>query len=390
MNLHESPDETAFRAEVRAWMAAHLHGQFEPLRFSNGLGDPSYDPTLAKRWERELARGGWIGLGWPAEAGGRAMPLGRQLIFHEEYVRCGGPGRIGHIGEQLLAPTLIDHGTPEQRARFLPGILGGTEYWAQGYSEPGAGSDLANVRTRARRDAASGDWVIDGQKVWTSWAHESDWIFVLARTEEGSQRHHGLTLLLAPLRQSGITIRPIRQMTGGAEFNEVFFEGARTEAALHLGPVGQGWKVAMALLGYERGVSTLGQQAHFRHELGLVVEAARANGAARDPLLRQRLAQAGIGLATLRFHALRVLGDAAGASSLAAYTSKYAWSNWRRDLGRLAMDVLGADADVVREGDVRAERLRLLWLAGRSDTIYAGTNEIQLNLIAERGLGMPR
>ena len=389
MNLDESAQEGEFRAEVQEWMREYLHGKFEPLRGCHGPGTPGFDVALAKQWEQALAAAGWVGIGWPQAAGGADLSLGQQIIFHEEYVRGGGPGRLGHIGEQLLAPTLIDHGTPAQKTRFLPGIRAGTEYWAQGYSEPGAGSDLANVRTRARRDAASGEWVIDGQKVWTSWAQEADWIFVLARSEEGSTRHHGLTLLLVPLRQPGIEMRPIRQMTGSAEFNEVFFDGARTEGSLHLGEPGNGWKVAMALLGYERGVSTLGQQAQFRHELELVVAAARANGTARDPLLRQRIAQAAMDLATLRFHALRQLGAATGVMSREAWTAKYAWSNWRRDLGRLAIDVLGMAGDVV-DGDANRARLQQLWLGSRADTIYAGTNEIQLNLIAERALGMPR
>lgn len=389
MNLKESPEEREFRAKVQAWMHAHLRDEFEPLRGCHSPGTPGFDAALAKRWEQALAAAGWVGIGWPNEAGGADLSLGRQMIFHEEYVRGGGPGRLGHIGEQLLAPTLIDHGTPAQRARFLPGIRAGTEYWAQGYSEPSAGSDLANVHTRAQLDAASGEWVIDGQKMWTSWAQEADWIFVLVRSEEGSTRHHGLTLLLVPLHQDGITIRPIREMTGGAEFNEVFFDGARTEGSLHLGAPGQGWKVAMALLGYERGVSTLGQQAQFRHELELVIATARANGAACDPVLCQRIAQAAMGLSTLRFHALRQLGAAAGTMPRGAWTAKYTWSNWRRDLGRLAIDVLGATGDVI-DGNSDHARLQQLWLASRSDTIYAGTNEIQLNLIAERALGMPR
>lgn len=387
MNLCESEQEKAFREEVRAWMRAHLCGVFQPLHGCDRAGVEGFDVGLSKRWEKELAEAGWIGIGWPRAAGGRALPLGLQMIFHEEYVCEGGPGRLSHIGEQLLAPTLIDHGTPELKARFLPGILAGTEYWAQGYSEPGAGSDLAAVRTRARRDEASGEWIIDGHKVWTSWAREADWIFVLARSEEDSVRREGLTLFLVPLHQDGIEIRPIRQMTGDAEFNEIFFDGARTEGSLHLGALGDGWKVAMSLLGYERGVSTLGQQAHFRHELDLVIRAARANGSVRDPLLRDRIARAAMGLATLRFHALRVLGG--DHASRAAYTYKFAWSNWRRDLGRLAMDVLGAAGDVV-DGDPDVARLQQLWLSSCADTIYAGTNEIQLNLMAERALGMPR
>lgn len=387
MNLQETDTEKTFRASVRDWMAAHLQGDFAPLRHASGLGSPGYDCALAKRWEQELALGGWTGLGWPREHGGRALPLAQQVIFHEEYVRCGGPGRLGHIGETLLAPTLMAYGTPELQARFLPGILAGETYWAQGYSEPGAGSDLAAVRTRARTDPDTGEWVIDGQKVWTSWAHESDWIFVLARCESGSVRHKGLVLLLVPLRQAGVEIRPIRQITGDAEFNEVFLDGARTEGALHLGAPGQGWAVAMYLLGCERGASTLGQQAHFKHELEQVIAAARQSGAARDPLLRQRMAHAALGLQTLRSHALRTAGD--GAPARAASISKYLWSNWRRALGELAMDVLGSQADI-DAGDPLHAALQRLWLVSRADTIYAGSNEIQLNLMAERALQMPR
>ena len=387
MNLQETETEKTFRASVRSWMADHLRGDFEPLRHAHGLGAPGYEPALAKCWEQQLAVGGWTGLGWPRQHGGRELPLAQQVIFHEEYVRCGGPGRLGHIGETLLAPTLMAHGSPELQARFLHGILAGQTYWAQGYSEPGAGSDLAAVRTRARIDPDSGDWVIDGQKVWTSWAQESDWIFVLARCEPGSVRHKGLVLLLVPLHQPGVTLRPIRQITGGAEFNEVFLDGARTEGALHLGAPGQGWAVAMYLLGCERGASTLGQQAHFKSELEQVIAAARRNGAARDPLLRQRIAHAALGLQTLRSHALRTSSDEAPPRAVSI--GKYLWSNWRRSLGELAMDVLGADGDI-QAGNPLHDALQHLWLESRSDTIYAGSNEIQLNMMAERALQMPR
>ena len=387
MNLQETETEKNFRASVRGWMGEHLRGEFEPLRHAHGLGAPGYEPALAKRWEQQLAAGGWTGLGWPRQHGGRELPLAQQVIFHEEYVRCGGPGRLGHIGETLLAPTLMAHGSPELQARFLPGILAGQTYWAQGYSEPSAGSDLAAVRTRARIDPDSGEWVIDGQKVWTSWAQESDWIFVLARCEPGSIRHKGLVLLLVPLNQPGVTLRPIRQITGEAEFNEVFLDGARTEGALHLGAPGQGWAVAMYLLGCERGASTLGQQAHFKSELEQVIAVARRNGAARDPLLRQRIAHAALGLQTLRSHALRTSAD--DAPPRAVSIGKYLWSNWRRSLGELAMDVLGADGDVAIDDALRPA-LQRLWLVSRADTIYAGSNEIQLNMMAERALQMPR
>lgn len=392
MKMQESEINEAFRAEVREWMAQHLTGKFAPLKHASGLGAEGYDAELAKEWEQELAKGGWTGLGWEARYGGRNAPLAQQVIFHEEYVRCGGPGRIGHIGETLLAPTLMAFGTPEQKQRFLPGILAGTDYWAQGYSEPGAGSDLAGIRTKAHRDAGTGEWVINGQKVWTSWAHESEWVFVLARTDEtgastASPRHAGMVLLLVPIKQAGVEVRPIRQITGTSEFNEVFFDGARTEGALHLGPVGDGWKVAMYLLGCERGASTLGQQAHFRYELDLIIDLAKRNGAARDPLIRQRLAKADMGLQTLRAHALRSSDESTPLR--VASVSKYAWSNWHRDLGELAMDVLGEQGErVLKESALAA--LQQLWLVSRADTIYAGTNEIQMNLMAERALGMPR
>jgi acyl-CoA dehydrogenase len=405
----EAPADGAaqIRRDIRSWLNEALQGSFAALKGLHGPGEPGFDPDQARAWEQALAAGGWTAVGWLREHGGRGWSLAEQVAFHEEYASAGGPGRLGHIGEQLLAPTLLMHGTPEQQARFLPPIREGREFWAQGYSEPGAGSDLAAVRTRARLE--DGQWIIDGQKVWTSWAHLSDWIFVLARTEPGSQRHQGLTLLLVPLRQPGIEVRPIRQITGHAEFNEVFFDGARTEAALHLGPVGQGWRVAMDLLQVERGVSTLGQQAHFRQELDAVLAVAQRNGAAQDPVLRRRLARTALGLDTLRCNALRVLAQDAGAQASgqtaatsgmpaaggqtapqrAAFIAKYAWSNWRRDLGELAMDVLGVQG-LVDGDDEDVARLQRLWLESRADTIYAGTNEIQLNLIAERALGMPR
>ena len=376
------------RADIDRWMQQHLQGRFAALRDAGGPGDPGFSADLAKAWEQQLAEGGWVGMGWPQRFGGRELSIAQQVIVHEAYARGGGPGRLGHIGEHLLAPTLMAFGTPEQQQRFLPGIRAGTEYWAQGYSEPNAGSDLANVQTRARLEG--GAWVIDGQKVWTSWAREADWIFVLARTEAGSVRHQGLSLLLVPLRQGGITIRPIRQITGGSEFNEVFFDGARTEAGLCLGAPGQGWKVAMALLGFERGVSTLGQQAHFEGELRDLIDLARRHGALADPVLRRRLAQARLALQAQRCNALRVLdtpqGQQAGREALIA---KFVWSNWRRDLGDLAAEVMGLRTDLI-DDDPAAQRLRSVWLSSRADTIYAGSNEIQLNLIAERGLGMPR
>ena len=378
------------REEVASWMADHLRGDFARLRHRGGAGDGDALPDLRKAWERELAAGGWVGIGWPEQHGGRNFSIAEQVVFHEEYARAGGPGRMGHIGEGLLAPTVIAFGDDDQKRRFLPGVRNGTVFWAQGYSEPGAGSDLANVRTRARRDPKTGDWIITGEKIWTSLAHVSDWIFVLARSEEGSVGRQGLIFLLAPLNQPGIEIRPIKQISGGAEFNSVFFDGARCAARDVIGAPGDGWRIATALLGFERGVSTLGQQMGFARDLELVIELARDNGAARDPFIRDRIARAYAGLRAMRYSALRVLSEGDGAAmSKAALGYKYQWSNWRRDLGELAMDALGVDGAAVGD-DPRRERLQQLFLFSRADTIYGGTNEIQLNIVAEQGLGMPR
>lgn len=383
-------DLNAFRTEVRDWMASHLSGKFAELKYRGGSGEGDVLPELRKDWERELAAGRWTCPGWPQEHGGRGLSVAEQVAFQEEYSRAGGPGRIGHIGEGLMGPTLIAFGTEEQKKRFLPGIRSGTEFWAQGYSEPSAGSDFGNIKTRARLDPVTGDWVVSGQKVWTSLAHLSDWIFVVARCEEGSVGRNGLIFLLMPLAQPGVEIHPIKQIGGGAEFNSVFFDGARAKADDVLGQPGDGWKIAMALLGFERGISTLGQQMSFQQELDLIVEISKENGSDRSPAIRQRVAYAWTGLRAMRYLAMRVLSDDQSPETRReALTYKYQWSNWHRDLGRLAMDVLKMDANVVSD-DPRRERLQQMFLFARADTIYGGTNEIQLNIIAEQGLGMPR
>ena len=391
MKIGFSEADEAFRREVAGWLAAHLCGPFESLRFRGGPGDEHMFPEERKAWERELASGGWIGLGWPTACGGRGLPISQQVIFHEEYARAGGPGRMGHIGEGLIGPTLVAFGTDEQRSRFLPGILEGLEFWCQGYSEPGAGSDLAALKTRARYDEARGKWLVNGQKVWTSLAHESDWCFVLARTDPDSRGHHGLSFLLVSMDQPGISVQPIQQITGTSEFNEVFFDDAEAEASCMIGAPGDGWKIAMALLGFERGVSTLGQQMQFQNELDEVLRIARANDAADDPLIRQRLAQAWAGLRVLRYNSLRMLsGPQDGSLRREATIYKLAWSTWHAELGKLAMDVLGPQAEILDGAPYELSRLQSLFLFTRADTIYGGSNEIQRNIIAERALGMPR
>lgn len=394
MNLTEGPEDRAFRAEIREWLGEALTGDWAALR---GLGGPgreheAHDERLA--WNRHLAEHGWTAVGWPERYGGRGLSLWQQVIFHEEYARANAPAGVNHLGEQLLGPTLIAFGTEEQKQRFLPEIVAVRELWAQGYSEPGAGSDLANVQTRARLDEASGEWVIDGQKVWTSLAHLAEWCFVIARTSPGSQRHQGLSFLLVPLDQEGVEIRPIEQLTSGSEFNEVFFTGARTAGDLVVGEPGRGWGVAMGLLGFERGVSTLGQTVGFARELDGVVARAKENGAIDDPLIRDRLARMRSELAVIRSFALRSLalvegGQDSAAGGGAGSIFKLAWANWHRTLGEVAMDVAGADGLLARPGYDLDEHQRL-YLFSRADTIYGGSDEIQKNILAERVLGLPK
>jgi alkylation response protein AidB-like acyl-CoA dehydrogenase len=363
----------------------NLTGEFAELGGAGGPGREHEGFDVRHRWEKLLGAAGWIGLGWPVEHGGRGASLVQQVIFAEEYARAAAPARVGHIGENLVAPTLIEFGAPGQHARFLPAIRAGEELWCQGYSEPGAGSDLANVSTRAVRHGE--EWVLTGQKVWTSLAVQADWCFVLARTTPESKRHEGLSYLLVPMHQPGIEVRPIVQITGTSEFNEVFFDGARTDVVNVVGEPGDGWRVAMATLGYERGVSTLAQQIGFERELLAVVAAARRRGRADDPIVQSRLADAWIGLHVMRQHALRTLAtDDPGAASV----SKLVWASWHQRLGELAMDVLGVDGTLADAFPYELSDLQRLALFSRSDTIYGGSNEIQRNIIAERVLGLPR
>jgi alkylation response protein AidB-like acyl-CoA dehydrogenase len=388
MDLRFSAADEAFRAEVRAWLADNLRGELAALRGRGGPGDEHAVVEGRRAWERRLGEAGWTGLGWPRSQGGRGASLIQEVIFHEEYARAGGPGRLGHIGEQLVGPTILAFGTDAQKRRFLPAILAGDELWCQGYSEPNAGSDLAAVQTRA---VLEGDaWVVTGQKIWTSLAQTAEWCFVLCRTDAAAPRHKGLSYLLVPMRQPGISIRPITQMLGTSEFCEVFFDGARAAEGHVVGPVHGGWTVAMATLAFERGVSTLGQQIAFENELRQVVTLARESGAARDPVMRQRLADAWIKLRIMRLNALRTLtATARGELGRAALINKLYWATWHRDLGKLAMDLLGPAAEIMEAHAYELTALQRLFLFTRADTIYAGTSEVQRNVIGERALGLP-
>jgi alkylation response protein AidB-like acyl-CoA dehydrogenase len=381
-----------FRAEVRGWLADNLVGEFAKLK---GLGGPGRENEAfeeRRAWNQHLAAAGLTCLGWPTEHGGRGLTVAHRVAFYEEYALAGAPAKVNHFGEELLGPTLIAFGTPEQQKRFLPSILDVTELWCQGYSEPGAGSDLANVSTTAVLDGD--EWVINGQKIWTSLAQWAQWCFVVARTEKGSKRHAGLSYLLVPLDQPGVDIRPINQLTGDSEFNEVFFDDARADAGMVVGEPGDGWRIAMGTLTFERGVSTLGQQIVYSRELSGIAELAEKNGAADNPLIRERLARAWAGLRAMRSYALATMdvegdGRAVGKDAVGKdNVSKLLWANWHRDLGELAMDVMGKAGLELKDGGF--DEWQRLFLFSRADTIYGGSNEVQRNIIAERVLGLPR
>ena len=323
------------------------------------------------------------------------------MIWYEEYARAGGPGRLGHIGEGLIGPTIVHFGSPEQQQRFLPAIQAGTELWCQGYSEPDAGSDLANVATRA--DLDGDEWVLNGQKVWTSLAEWSDWCFVLARTDRDAPKHKGISFLLIRMDTPGIEIRPIVQITGTAEFAEVFFTDARTPADLVVGGVNNGWKVAMGLLAYERGASTLGQQFGVHPRVRAPAWPwPPSTGRDRDPVWRQRLASLHSRLEIMRWNSLRMLTTADQPElSGASYISKLYWARLHRDIGEAWVDLAGeaalafdpaASADrptTVADEDYPLTDAQRLFLYTRADTIYGGANQIQRNIIGERALGLP-
>jgi alkylation response protein AidB-like acyl-CoA dehydrogenase len=392
MDFTDSPAEAAFRAEVRDWLADHLVGEFAEI---GGAGGPADETAWDARveWEKLLGRDRWVGLSWPEEYGGRAANFAEQVIFNEEYAKADAPARVSFFGEQLFAPTLIAYGTEEQKRRFLPKIQAAEEFWCQGYSEPNAGSDLSNVQTRAVLDGD--EWVVNGQKVWTTLAHRAQWCFAVVRTDPEAAAHKGISYLLVPVDQPGVTVRPLHQMTGTAEFNEVFFDDARTAKDMVLGEVNDGWKVAMATLGFERGTAFLSQQLAFQHELAELIEIAHKNGATESDTIRQRLARAYAGVQIMKYNGMRMLTSLVKTGVLGPEASigKLYWSTWHRDLGELAMDVLGPESQIIASEPGEAytlNELQRIFMFSRSETIYAGASEIQRNIIGERVLGLPR
>lgn len=387
MKLEYTEKQNAFRQEIRDWLAAHVPSQ--PLAsFDTEAGFAQH-----RSWERALYEGRWSAVTWPEEVGGRGCGLIEWLIFEEEYWRAGAPQRVNQNGIFLLAPTLMEYGTEEQKRHFLPRMAAGEDIWAQGWSEPGAGSDMAAIRTRARREGD--EYVIDGQKTWTTRAVWADWLFGLFRCEPNSQRHHGLCFLLVPLDSPGITIRPIRQLNGHTGFAEIFFDQVRIPVGNRVGKDGEGWRIAMATAGFERGLM-LRSPGRFQQTAAALVELYRqhretadSDPAIRDAVLKSWLDAEAYALATYRTASRLARGGAIGAE---ASTNKIFWSELDQRMHETAMTVLGARAELMPHAPEAAGIGNWLdgFLFSLAGSIYAGTNEIQRNIIAERMLGLPR
>ncbi|GAA1010537.1 putative acyl-CoA dehydrogenase FadE [Acrocarpospora pleiomorpha] len=377
--LARTPYGHPFRAEFRAWLREHATGEPEPL-------DQDARFEFRRRWHHTMAAGGWTGLHWPVEYGGRGADPELQFMYYEELALARAPEPVNTPGLILLGPTLMAHGSDLLKRAFLPGILSGGQMWCQGFSEPDSGSDLASLRTRAELDGD--DWVVTGQKTWTTFGQYADFCFVLARTEPGSARHHGLSMLICPLDQPNVTVHPIRQISGDAEFCEIFFEGARVPRDWVVGEAGQGWQVAMTLFQFERG-----DQGYTDHARLLVrlLDCERVLGAADLPPERALAAREELRRLWVRCQELRLLNYrgtllAAAGQSLGAVGSmtNLVWGELEKDLGSLQAEVAGARGLVLGRHDTHHR------LASRAASIYSGTSEIQRNIISERLLGLPR
>ena len=388
MDLSYTPEQQTFRAEARDWLTAHVPKQALPsLDTAEGF-------HAHREWELELNAGGWAMVPWPVEYGGRGANLLEWLIFEEEYYRAGAPGRVNQNGIFLLGPTIMEYGTPEQKARYLPKMASSEEVWAQGWSEPNAGSDMAAIQATAVID---GDhYVVNGQKTWASRGAYADWLFGMFRTDPDSQRHKGLTFILVPLDAEGVTVRPIEQLDGEAGFAEVFLDDVRVPLENRLGESEQGWSVAMATAGFERGLM-LRSPARFQNTARKLVELYReveASGDVIDPGLRDTVARCWMDAEAYALNTYQTVSRllAGGKIGAEASLNKIFWSELDTKMHETALKLLGHRAELLpgapAAGDVGE------WLDGYifalAGPIYAGTNEIQRNIIAERILGMPR
>ncbi|MFN2389000.1 MAG: acyl-CoA dehydrogenase [Actinomycetota bacterium] len=391
MDFRDSPEEAAFRAELRSWIATNLPEGWHARAPTRGRADDS----IARRWSKKLSDAGYAGLTWPTEVGGAGAPYTHQAILLEEMARAEAPEPIGVIGLGMAGPTIIAHGTDAQKARYLRPILSGEEVWCQGFSEPGAGSDLASLRSRAVLD---GDhFVVNGQKVWSSFAHIADHCILMVRTDPDAPKHRGITYLLADMHAPGVEVRPLRQITGDPEFNEIFFTDARVPVGNVVGEVNDGWRVAMTTLLHERG--TLGFALTARLEVAMsklvaLVREARIDGrsAADDALIRDAVAQRWIELQALKLTNYRALSTLmkTGIPGPEGSVAKLHWSESNQKLTKLALQVLGPNAQLDGDDGTWGGYWQYLQLRSRGNTIEAGTSEILRNIISERVLGLPR
>ncbi|MET0544768.1 MAG: acyl-CoA dehydrogenase [Caulobacterales bacterium] len=396
MDFSFSPEERAFRNDVRAWLTNAL---------PTGWGETAFEPQneheramFRLEWERKLYASGWAGIAWPKEYGGRGASLIEQAIFAEELARVRAPEGLNIIGRNLAGPTLMHFGTEAQKKRYLPKILSTEEVWCQGFSEPNAGSDLAAVRTKAERD---GDhFIVNGQKIWTSFAQYAQWCFALVRTDASAPKHQGLSFILIDMKSPGVSIRPLKQISGESEFNETFFDNVRVPIANLVGELNSGWKIAMTTLAYERGPEdALARQIRFKQELDQLIQTAvtlkRGKGYAIDSdALRQKLGRSIIDVELMRLNSLRSFSKYTNGSPLSADSSfiKLFWSHAAQNMCEAALETLGPLAPLA-EGDPAAVadgRFQMSYLQSKAFSIYSGSSEIQRNIIGERMLGLPR
>ena len=386
MDFRDTPEEAAFRSELRSWLEENLPEGWRELSLSRSRPNAE----IAREWSKKLHEAGYAGLTWPREYGGQAAPYTHQAVFLEEMARAEAPEHIGVIGLGMAGPTIISHGTDEQKNRYLANILSGDEVWCQGFSEPGSGSDLASLRTKAVRD--NGHFVVNGQKVWSSFAHIADWCILLVRTDPDAKKHQGITYLLVDMHSDGVDVRPLNQMSGEPEFNEIFFNDVRVPVENVLGEVNAGWGVAMTTLLHERG--TLGFALTSRLEVAMnkLVTLARETGAERDPLVRERIARQWIELQALKFTNYRALTTLVktGVPGPEGSIAKLFWSESNQRLTKLALEIMGPRAQLDGEEGIWDGYWQYQQLRSRGNTIEAGTSEVLRNIIAERVLGLPR
>jgi alkylation response protein AidB-like acyl-CoA dehydrogenase len=382
VDLTLSPAEEAFRDEVRRWLESNNPGP-EP-----GGDEAAFE--FRRDWQRRLDEAGWAGLSWPQEYGGRGATLIEQAIFNEEMARAQAPAVANVLGLAMGGPTVIAHGTEEQRQRYLRPILSAEEIWCQGFSEPESGSDLASLKTRAVRDGD--EWVVTGQKVWTTFAHHAKWCMLVARTDPDAPKHKGLTYFLMDMEQDGVQVRPLRQITGESEFNELFIEGARIPDENIVGGAGNGWAVAITTLMHERATLAFSLQVSVQIALRELLDKARCtrgqdgHSASDDPVMRQRLAQLLIEAEVLRLNAYRGLSATmrTGVPGPEGSLGKWHWSEINQSLTELAMEIEGPRAML------DSDRWTYRFLRARANSIEGGTTEILKNIVAERVLGLPR